>query len=220
MNDSEAIYSCIGTIIRFVFIVTLGILCPLLFISEIVSAPQDVQLFTCIWVGIILFMILFCKKWGLRYAIIIIATLIYGYIFIVEYVNHGKSEIYNDDDGVFMAICSIICTAFTAGYISFKILDFINLIRKERINSRIKSIDSKISNLNGEISELAKNISSKRNIIKLLKLIEFCGADNSAIENNPNVSNIKKIYDEIALRKNKIEKLSLKRKVYTSKIAK
>lgn len=217
MNDSNG---CLSTIIGFILIVSFGILYPLLFVIEIVSAPHNIQVYTCIWVGIILFMILFCRKSSLRYTIIIIATLVYGYLFIVGYVKYGRCEIFNEDDGVFMAIGAVICTAFTAGYISFKILDFINLIRKKRINSRIKSIDLKISNLNGEISELVKNISSKRKIIKLLKLIEFCGADNSAIENNPNVSNIKKIYDEIALRKNKIEKLSSKRKVYTSKIAK
>ncbi len=55
MNNSENTPGCINTIIAIIMVLSFGIVYPLFFIIEILSAPSSIQILTLIWIGIVFF---------------------------------------------------------------------------------------------------------------------------------------------------------------------
>lgn len=205
MNNSENTPGCINTIIAIIMVLSFGIVYPLFFIIEILSAPSSIQILTLIWIGIVFFSILLGKETRIILFNVIFFTLVYSFIFSWGYTNDDSSILNNDN---FMKFIAAVCTTLPLGGISYLIRSFVNnekgIIRINRANH----IKSKIESINCEIKQLEQKLSTKRTILNLLKLMNYCGADISNIEHNSNVSNIKQLNDEIALKKKEIKKLS------------
>lgn len=209
MNNSGNGSGCISTIIAIILVLAFGILYPLLFCIEIISAPSSIQILALIWIGIILIAILLGKETRNILYIVICSTLIYSLIFTWGYTSNSQS-IFHDE--TFMKFTAAVCTALPIGGISYLIRSFVKMEKEKKRINRVNLLKFKIESINCEIKQLEQKISNKRTIINLLKLMDYCGADISNIENNSNVSNIKQLTDEIALKKFKIKELSAKLK--------
>lgn len=203
-------------VILFILFVGIFIAAPILLIAYSITAPLYLQVMLLIWIIVLMLSFILSKKFSTSIGISIVSSIIFGLCFASWYAEEVLHGDFNDGGlgdtiGVFSAIFfSAIPICLLATVVRAKI----DAARKEKEQMRIDKIKQEIYELKKAINSLENQLNNKQTIINLLHLIEFCGADVSNIENNPEISNIRLLTDEIAQNNCQIKELSDKLKIY------
>ena len=200
---------------EWIFIIAIGFIClacPILILLYLqwmtwyVAVAFAIWLVTC--VGTIALSKGKDKKWYERMVPSFIATVIFTVLFLAA--MDTDHYMFDENIGLWVVAPALSLPAF------YLIGMWLNGKRQaSQENKRIeynKSIDKQISDRNAEIRKLEQSIQTKTVITHLISMLDYCGEDISAIENDPRVSNISIIVSEIKKERDQVQMLQKKKK--------
>ena len=200
---------------EWIFIIAIGFIClacPILILLYLQWMPWFVAVVFAIWlvtcVGTIALSKGKDKKWYERMVPSFIATVIFTVLFLAA--MDTDHYMFDENIGLWVVAPALSLPAF------YLIGMWLNGKRQaSQENKRIeynKSIDNQISDRNAEIRKLEQSIKTKTVITHLISMLDHCGEDVSAIENDPRVSNISIIVSEIKKERDQVQLLQKQKK--------
>lgn len=200
---------------EWIFIIAIGFIClacPILILLYLQWMPWYVAVAFAIWlvtcIGTIALSKGKDKKWYERMVPSFIATVIFTVLFLAA--MDTDHYMFDENIGLWVVAPALSLPAF------YLIGMWLNgKWQANQENKRIeynKSIDKQISDRNAEIRKLEQSIKTKTVITNLISMLDYCGEDISAIENDPRVSNISIIVSEIKKERDEVQLLQKQKK--------
>lgn len=200
---------------EWIFIIAIGFIClacPILILLYLQWMPWYVAVAFAIWlvtcIGTIALSKGKDKKWYERMVPSFIATVIFTVLFLAA--MDTDHYMFDENIGLWVVAPALSLPAF------YLIGMWLNgKWQASQENKRIeynKSIDKQISDKNAEIRKLEQSIKTKTVITHLISMLDYCGEDISAIENDPRVSNISIIVSEIKKERDQVQLLQKQKK--------
>lgn len=201
---------------EWIFIIAIGFLClacPILIILYLQWMPWFVSIAFCVWlvscIGTVAFSKGKDKEWYERMIPSFIATFLFAVLFSASIdINH---YMFDEKDVWFWLIAPVLSLPMFY-LIGIWLNGKWQVSQEEKYIEYNKSIDKQISDKNVEIQKLEHSANTKKVIIHLLNMLDYCGEDISVIANDSRVSDISKIVSEIQKERECIQLLQKQKK--------
>ena len=197
------------------FIIAIGficLVCPILILLYLQWMPWYVAIAFVIWFVICVGTIALSKekekKWYKRMVPSFVATFIFTVLFLAA--MDTDHYMFDENNGLWVVAPVLSLPAFYL--IGMRLNGKWQASQENKRIEHNKSIDKHISVKNAEIRKLEQSIKTKAVITHLISMLDYCGEDISAIENDPRVSNISTIVSEIKKERDQVQRLQKQKK--------
>lgn len=197
------------------FIIAIGficLVCPILILLYLQWMPWYVAIAFVIWIVICVGTIALSKekekKWYKRMVPSFVATFIFTVLFLAA--MDTDHYMFDENNGLWVVAPVLSLPAFYL--IGMRLNGKWQASQENKRIEHNKSIDKHISVKNAEIRKLEQSIKTKAVITHLISMLDYCGEDISAIENDPRVSNISTIVSEIKKERDQVQRLQKQKK--------